>query len=218
MMQAMLLVPALVLLVGLINAEKTGKSMRILAFKTPLSILFVIAWFIEPAQNPNVAVLILVALVFCLFGDILLAIGTNRAFLSGLVSFLLGHVVYAAAFFIVGRIGPFMALGLLGLFAATALIWRWLEPQLGSMTSPVLAYIVIISVMVCGALGVLNNAALPVAVRGSIIAGAILFYISDLLVARQRFVIDAHVNRVLGLPLYYVAQFVLAFSAAQIPG
>lgn len=217
-MKAMLLVPALVLLVGLINAEKTGKPMRILAFKTPLSTLFIVAWFIEPAQNPTVAVLILVALVFCLSGDILLAIGSSRAFLGGLVSFLLGHVVYAAAFFMVGRVGPVMAAGVLGLFAAAAVIWRWLEPHLGRMTSPVLAYIVIISVMLCGALGVLNNSALPAATRVNIIAGAVFFYISDLFVARQRFVIDAHMNRVLGLPLYYTAQFLLAFSAAGIPG
>ncbi|MBR9985900.1 MAG: hypothetical protein KFF68_08325 [Desulfosarcina sp.] len=36
--------------------------------------------------------------------------------------------------------------------------------------------------------------------------------------ARQRFVVGSPVNREVGLPLYYVAQFLLAFSAAWIPG
>jgi hypothetical protein len=36
-------------------------------------------------------------------------------------------------------------------------------------------------------------------------------------VARQRFVVDAIVNRRIGLPLYYAGQFLLAFSAAWMP-
>ncbi|MDD3992851.1 MAG: hypothetical protein PHV70_11955 [Desulfobacteraceae bacterium] len=35
---------------------------------------------------------------------------------------------------------------------------------------------------------------------------------SDLFVARQRFVAPAFSNRLLGLPLYYIGQFLLAFS------
>jgi len=39
-----------------------------------------------------------------------------------------------------------------------------------------------------------------------------LFYVSDIFVARQRFVARQHINRLVGLPLYYAGQFMIAFS------
>lgn len=218
MMIPMVLVMAIVLLIGLINAEKMETPGRILAFKTPLSLLFIFAWTLQPAQHSGFAGLVLVALVFCLGGDVLLALGTHITFLLGLVSFLLGHIMYAVAFFMVGDIGPFMGAGTPLLVISAALTWRWLEPHLGDMKIPVLAYIVVISIMVCAACGIAGDPTLPTSARATIFAGAVLFYLSDLFVARQRFVVNAHMNRVVGLPLYYAAQFLLAFSAAWIPG
>ena len=209
---------AAVLLVGLLMAEKTEQPKRILLFKTPLSLLFIFAWTLQPAQNTDFAGLILFALVFCLGGDVLLAFGSRITFLCGLISFLLGHVMYASAFFVVGSIGPHMAVGTILLTVSAVPIWRWLEPHLGNMRSPVMAYVVVISIMVCGAFGMLGDPTIPAHVRNSIFAGAVLFYISDLFVARQRFVVGAQVNRTVGLPLYYIAQFMLAFSAAGVPG
>lgn len=214
----LILALAVALLFGLIEAEKTENPVRILLFKTPLSLLFIVAWTIQPVQHPGFGRLVLFALLFCLGGDVLLAIGSRKAFLSGLVSFLLGHIMYAIAFFLVGTTGPPMAVGMVLLFLSAIFTWRWLAPHLGDMTVPVLAYIVIISIMVCGACGMLGVSTLPWAARGTVFAGAILFYLSDLFVARQRFVVSAHLNRAAGLPLYYAAQFLLAFSAAWIPG
>ena len=211
------LVMALVLLAGLIRAEKTNAPKKILTFKTPLSLLFIVAWTLQPAENPLFAYLILAALVFCLGGDVLLGMGSDKAFLGGLVSFLLGHVMYTAAFFTAARVGTIMALAMIALLFAAALVWRWLEPHLEEMKVPVLAYMVVISIMVCAASGLAANAALPDNARIVIFTGAVLFYISDLFVARQRFVVDAYVNRQIGLPLYYAAQFLLAFSAAWVP-
>lgn len=208
---------ALALLVGLIGAEKTEQPKRILAFKTPLSLLFIVAWALQPAQNPGFAAMILIALVFCLGGDVLLALGSHKTFLLGLVSFLLGHVMYAAAFFTVGQVGPAMAVGMILFMAAGVVVWRWLEPYLGDMQTPVLAYIVIISTMACAAAGLAANPAIPCITRATILIGAILFYLSDIFVARQRFVVSAQLNRAAGLPLYYSAQFLLAFSAAWVP-
>jgi len=42
--------------------------------------------------------------------------------------------------------------------------------------------------------------------------GATCFYFSDLSVARDRFVQKGYINRLIGLPLYYLGQFLLAFS------
>jgi len=40
-----------------------------------------------------------------------------------------------------------------------------------------------------------------------------LFYVSDLSVARDRFVARAFVNRARGLPAYYAAQVLMAWAA-----
>jgi uncharacterized membrane protein YhhN len=208
---------AVVLLVGLIRAEKTNKPKRILTFKTPLSLLFIVAWALQPAQAPLFSGLILAALVFCLGGDVLLGMGSDKAFLGGLISFLLGHVMYTAAFFTVADVGSIMAAAMIILMVAAVLVWRWLGPHLEEMKTPVLAYMVVISIMVCGAAGLAANPTLPGTARAVILLGAILFYLSDLFVARQRFLVDSIANRQIGLPLYYAAQFLLAFSAAWVP-
>jgi uncharacterized membrane protein YhhN len=76
------------------------------------------------------------------------------------------------------------------------------------MKLPVLAYMTVISSMVALALG-------TVAAHGDpwIAVGAIAFYLSDLAVAREKFVSPGWLNRLWGLPLYYGAQMVLSFAA-----
>ena len=37
-----------------------------------------------------------------------------------------------------------------------------------------------------------------------------MFYLSDIMVARDQFVVNAYINRIVGLPLYYGAQFIFA--------
>ena len=213
---ACILIPALLLLAGLIHAEESGSSGKIVLFKAPLSLLFIVSWSLQTARYPLFSNLILVALLFCFAGDLLLAFYSRRAFLAGLISFLFGHVAYAAAFFLVAEVGATLATGVILLMAAAVPIWRWLSPFLGSMQNPVAAYMVVISTMVAGALGVYGNSNLPEGVKASILAGALLFYGSDLFVARERFVVKDPVNRRLGLPMYYCAQFLLAFSAARL--
>jgi hypothetical protein len=45
-----------------------------------------------------------------------------------------------------------------------------------------------------------------------VFSGALAFYVSDIFVARQRFLKTEFLNRLIGLPLYYSGQFMLAFS------
>jgi uncharacterized membrane protein YhhN len=89
--------------------------------------------------------------------------------------------------------------------------WRihsWLRPHLpADFVIPVTAYLGVISAMLVAALG--NAAA-----RGevAVAVGAALFAVSDVSVARDRFVAPGFVNAAWGLPLYYAAQLVLASS------
>jgi uncharacterized membrane protein YhhN len=156
--------------------------------------------------------LVLVAMAFCWAGDLLLVSRSSRGlFLGGLSAFLLGHVVYSFAFSVRGLVAEtgLMALAVMGLFMW--FIMRWLKPHLDDrMRVPVLAYLLAISVMMATAAG-------SWAAHGSLplLFGAILFVASDVTVARNRFVAPGIINRVWGLPTYFVAQLLLAASIAQ---
>ena len=87
-------------------------------------------------------------------------------------------------------------------------VWRWLKPHLPKdMVAPVIAYVVVISMMVGLAVG-------TAAVQWSapLVVGAFAFYASDISVARERFVARGYVNRLWGLPAYYVGQLLLAWT------
>jgi hypothetical protein len=60
---------------------------------------------------------------------------------------------------------------------------------------------------------VLRADALSLSHRLLVFCGAVCFYFSDIFVARDRFIANQFMNRLLGLPLYYLGQFLLAFSA-----
>lgn len=150
--------------------------------------------------------LVAAALVLSMVGDVCLLSKRPRMFLGGLVAFAFAHVGYVAAF--AGR-GPnwlvVFAAGAALSFAAIK-VYRWLSPHLqDEMRRPVQAYTVIITTMVATALGATLAGA-----GTAITVGAVMFYLSDLSVARDRFVHPGFVNRLWGLPMYYAAQLVLA--------
>jgi uncharacterized membrane protein YhhN len=128
---------------------------------------------------------ILVGLVLSAVGDALLLSSRRPAFLAGLVTFLVAHVAYAVACAAAGHASP--RVGLLVL-AVTAAAIGALWPRLGHMRAPVVAYGAAIGAMLWLALGV---------DRAEVRAGALMFYASDLLVARDRFVRAGLENRLL---------------------
>lgn len=149
---------------------------------------------------------ILAALALSWVGDVLLLSPKERLFLPGIGSFLLAHVAYALAFAQQPLGGAALALGCAALGVPGLAVLAWLWPHLtGSFRVAVAAYVVAIVVM--GALAIAVDAA---AGSGWVAGGALAFAISDVSVARDRFVTRAFVNRAWGLPLYYAAQLVLA--------
>jgi uncharacterized membrane protein YhhN len=96
------------------------------------------------------------------------------------------------------------------------IVFGWLRPNLGTMKIPVVTYILIITTMVVCAVALSSNTGLSTTGRYMVLIGALSFYASDIFVARNQFVVDAYINRLMGLPLYYFAQFLLAISIAYI--
>lgn len=153
---------------------------------------------------------VLVALVLSWIGDVCLLSRKHAWFLAGLGAFLVAHVAFGLAFVVRGVALPWVA-GAAALLAGVGLGVRWwLRPYVpAAMRRPVDAYVLVITVMVALSLGC-------VAAGGTrwIAVGTILFWLSDLTVARDRFIRHELRNRLWGLPLYYGAQLVLACTIA----
>ena len=158
-------------------------------------------------------------------GDIfLLPRGAGVPFLIGLISFLVGHICYIAAFFAVPYELTWLIAALCVNTVRSFLIWKKMDgaAKTSKMRSPaVVAYIFVITVMVTVAAAnvgaAFEAASSPVALFTEYPAtifrflGAELFYFSDICVARERFVTSSPVNKYFGLPLYYGAQVILAY-------
>jgi uncharacterized membrane protein YhhN len=190
-----------VLLAVHLGAELRGARGLRAAGKIGASLAFVVL-ALSGGVRDRFAAAIVAGLALSLAGDALLLSARRTAFLAGLGAFLLAHLAYAAAFAGVARPSPWAGVAVA---AATGAALAWLWPSLGSMRGPVVAYCAVISVMLWLALGV---------ARAEVRAGALLFYASDLLVARDRFVRPGLGNRLVGLPLYYAGQVLLALAAA----
>lgn len=213
-----LLIPvtALVLLVLLLSSEKQGRTPRGVAIKGSVSALFVLTALTQPHPLPTYYHRVLLGLLFGLVGDVCLALPGNRAFRVGLFAFLGGHVLYVWAFAGLARPEDWASPVQLILLAVSGGAFWWLRSHVGRMMVPVIVYLVVITLMLAGAWAVFQVPGLGATGRGFILIGALCFYLSDLFVARQRFVTEQYLNRLVGLPLYYVGQFLLAFSVGLV--
>lgn len=153
---------------------------------------------------------VLGALVLGWLGDALLLGRAKAWFLGGLVAFLLSHGLYATAF-TAGPLAP-AVLTPAAVLAAVAggVALRWLLPHAPrGLRGPVALYVAVILAMCVAAAG--HAAASG---RWAVLAGALLFAVSDVAVARDRFVQPGPVNKAWGWPTYFAAQLVLAWTVA----
>lgn len=210
-MTPLIWIAAIALLVLLLWAEKKESIPGKLATKPLLSALFVFVAWQAAWPVPSMARWVMTGLILSWFGDVFLIFYARPLFLAGLLAFLSGHVCYAIGFFGHGKL-PAWAVVAVALVAAVGVrIFFWLRPKLGPMAGPVIAYIAVITLMVTGAIAIFA-APYPPAGRWLVLCGAILFYASDVLVARDRFVLKAFANHLYGLPMYYTAQFFFAMA------
>ena len=153
--------------------------------------------------------LFVAALVLGLVSDVFLMLPRDL-FLAGLVAALLEHLVYIAGFLV----RPASPLGLavaavivLGSVAAfLPPIVRALRARHASLVAPVLLYVAVFVVMVVRAGGTGSPVAL---------AGALLFFYSDAILAWNRFVSPVRYGRVVNLVPYHAGQALLVLSLAS---
>ncbi len=160
---------------------------------------------------------VVAGLVFAAAGDAWLLGRGQRAFAFGLGHFLCAHLAYIAAAASVlpptSWMTPLTAVPVISALAALT----WLSPHLTSMRAPICLYVAAITTTAIAGLALVWSVPVPVLGTGGAIlfaAGALCFFVSDLAVARNRFVAPGFVNRAWGRPTYYTGQLLIAWSTA----
>ncbi len=200
-------------LVGLLFGEwKDLPTVR--AVSKPLASLgFIVAAIGFGALDSRYGNIVLAGLVLGAIGDVCLLGQAKKYFIAGLVSFLLGHVAYVVAFSGL-PISPTSALVAAAVMTPLmAVIARWVFPYAPDMRVPIGIYMLVIAAMCVVAIGA-GAAGAP----WMIPAGALMFTASDIAVVRDRFVAPGFMNRLWGLPLYYAAQLIIAWSIMAVNG
>jgi uncharacterized membrane protein YhhN len=179
-----------------------SRVLKMAASTAVIALVFVLS----PERSAYLA-FVVVALVASWIGDLALSLDGRTPFVVGLVAFAGAHVAYIAAFFARSALDTTtLAIAGIAMAVFAVVVIRWLSPHRPEeLRTPIIVYVVIISVMVATAFA--TNATDP-DIRIPI--AAVAFAASDLFVARQRFVTSSRVNRIVGLPLYFVAQTIFA--------
>jgi uncharacterized membrane protein YhhN len=192
---------------ALLWAELKSSRLAVWLIKPIASTLFLVTALLAGALASSYGRLILLGLLFSWLGDVLLIPKRQLFFILGLGSFLLAHVAFSGAFLL----RPLEVLPLTFVATSTVvvaiIILRWLWPHLSHNFRPaVVSYLAAISLMVVLASGTIAAAG------PQLLIGAVMFAVSDIFVARDRFVSPSVANRLWGLPLYYSAQLIFALS------
>ena len=151
----------------------------------------------------------LLAFGCCWLGDLLLIPRARRYFWFGVGAFFAGHVAFAISFLDRGVHLRWLFAGVVALLLVLNGAVLWLHPYLvGKTRVAVLAYLVVICAMMAVAIGAAGATG-----RWQLAAGAVMFGASDVFVARERFIEPGFRNRLIGSPLYYGGQLLLAIAA-----
>lgn len=161
------------------------------------------------ALRSRVGAALFAGLVCSWFGDLFLIGSGPNYFLAGLVSFFAGHLCYSVSFLLHRTRATTAAAALAGLLIPGAMLAKWILPNVthAELKAPVIAYMCVITLMLALAAGCVWR-------PGGLwmFAGALLFYFSDIFVARAAFVAPGFINSAIGLPLYFGGQLLLAVS------
>lgn len=153
-------------------------------------------------------ILLAVALFFCWIGDLLLMGPGDLYFLGGLVSFLIAHMFYGVVFYHATYQKPKLkALYLLPFLIYGILILSILIPGSGHLTIGIVIYSV--GILVMAFLASIRRHVTNEMSFYLVLAGAILFVISDTLIAFNKFYVPLILGNVFIMTTYILAQLLI---------
>jgi uncharacterized membrane protein YhhN len=198
----------LVAVVDWYGAGTDNRQLRYVAKPLTLVLLIAAALTLHPV-NETMRTWFVIGLVFGLLGDVFLMLEGEQWFVPGLGSFLVCHLCYIPGFIAGGVTRTWVIVGGVVVAAAVATVAprvvRGARSRDPKLLVPVSVYVGVISVMVAFAVGT----TVPL-----VIAGAVLFYLSDLMIGWSTFVTDVRGAELFIITTYHVAQALLVISLA----
>lgn len=154
-------------------------------------------------------------ILLSLMGDVLLMISLDKFFLAGLVAFLLAHIAYIVGFNIpIPEINFFgivfaVMIGMGGARAIRRILDRLPATGQGQMRLPIIVYSAVISVMLLSAMMKLVDISWSANAAALVSIGAFLFYLSDIILAWNKFVAPIQHGRIYNIAAYHLGQIAL---------
>ncbi|MBR9845672.1 MAG: lysoplasmalogenase [Algicola sp.] len=178
-------------------------------FTKPLIVLSLLIFFFIRSQfmNKTIRTLMIFALICSLIGDVALLfdIINPNYFIVGLASFLLAHVLYVSVF-LKQRAHKKTPVGfMIVMLLYAALLFYVLKDGLGDLLIPVLVYMLVILSMSTTAY--LRRKENNVTSFNWVFAGALLFMLSDSILALNKFYQTLPLSSVLIMLTYALAQY-----------
>ncbi len=193
-----------------------------------------IAYFIKPSIVLSLLIMLFLStklkgrfhkrvftgLVFALAGDILLMYtGQNESYFTyGLCAFLLCHIFYTSAFYLdfksapeLDKKGARIAILLCAILAIG--FYFFLRPHLGVMKLPVMIYVLAISMMMM--MASFRNQRVNTSSFNLILFGAMLFLLSDSILAYNKFVQPVAYADIWIMATYMIAQYLITIGAVE---
>lgn len=197
-----------------IGADWEERRRRAFFVLKPATTVLIIGVAASMSYEGPYAQWVLLALALSLCGDVFLMFGdgaraSDRAFIAGLVSFLLAHLAFVAAF-AQGLKAPDLPAWLaVVVFYAVGLLFVLL-PRAGALKLPVLVYCLVLAAMVFAAAA--RHASFHDADSLRAVLGALLFMLSDSLLGWRRFVGRYRFAQAAILSTYWGAIGLIAWS------
>lgn len=191
------------------------KSFRLEIFAKPGVMLILFFWLYFSAGITGAPFWFALGILFSLAGDIFLMVSVDRFFMAGLVAFLLAHAFYVAGFnsplphptawsFL---LAVTIALG--GARLMRPILHALAKRNLPRMRIPVVVYGVAISVMLLSAMIKIMDPTWHAGAAGLVSLGAFLFYLSDIILAWNKFVAPIRNGRIYNIAAYHLGQITL---------
>jgi len=221
----MIPIAILIFLVAVLDWLAVAKGWKkIEYFAKPATMLlllaFLLGWMALTGPRSLPLYCFAMGVFFSLVGDVFLLVSyarlSNPWFFLGLAAFLLAHVSYILGLNIpLPDVSPFWALVIALVLALTAarllrrIVSALYQKGLKRMVAPVTAYAMVITVMLLSAILTLYNPNWGTLAAGLVAMGAVMFYLSDVILAWNRYVTHIRRGRLANMVLYHLGQFAL---------
>ncbi|HEY2982013.1 MAG TPA: lysoplasmalogenase [Anaerolineales bacterium] len=207
--------PGLAILLAALNALALSKGWRrVQVMAKPAVMLCLFAWLYLTTALHGAPLWFGVGIILSLAGDILL-LWPDRLFIFGLTAFALAHIAYLLGFNSppLSVNGSSFLLALIVGLGAARILRRILQGLSASgataLRVPVSIYAVILTLMLLSAVLTLSDTGWNAIAALLVSAGAFFFFLSDIVLAWNRFLAPIRDGALINLGLYHAGQILL---------